>query len=224
MHHGGAARSPTHDVAEGSGGKRTGCVPFYANKVPRMHDVAWMWQKQVLPSCTCTIPHYMQVVNPATKQQTTEEEADNELADIVPDLVEVQVSGDLALDAALQAAGAQCVLVSQVPSVRRKCLLTATWTCQRGSKEKPSRQPELANPIRSKKVGCPYKVVAKIYEDDPGRVFFFQEGGHLHHIPGDEEDRQWLSIEKSLEDKVAEVRSNAIVALCIGSKQLKMHS
>lgn len=41
-----------------------------------------------------------------------------------------------------------------------------------------------------------------------------QEGSHLHHILGDEDGCQWSNIEKILEDKTAEVRFSALLALC----------
>ena len=62
---------------------------------------------------------------------------------------------------------------------------------------------------RSKKVGCPFILHAKLVDGDDGDVEIecTPLHGHFNHTPGDVEDRAWLPLEKDVENRVLEVGS-----------------
>lgn len=89
---------------------------------------------------------------------------------------------------------------------RKQCLVRVVWGCQRGCKPTSSQPLEGKKTKRTKKVGCPFLLIGWIQYDNPGVMHFKEVFGHRNHIPGDEEDCKWLSIDPSLEKRIQDVR------------------
>ena len=62
--------------------------------------------------------------------------------------------------------------------------------------------------------GPPLHLSCSSCQDDPRHLSFIQERSHLLHNLGDKDEHEWCSIEKVLEDNIAEVRFSALLALC----------
>ena len=87
---------------------------------------------------------------------------------------------------------------------KQQPLLHVVFGCHRGKAGKDSRQPADKKQIRTKKLGCPFKL-RLVHPDRPDTVLISEEHGHFGHTPGVGDDNQWLRVDRMLEEMIRKV-------------------
>jgi hypothetical protein len=97
-------------------------------------------------------------------------------------------------------------MASRPPAYTReksRSILAATWKCARSGVH------QMSNGLRgkgSKKCGCNFKLVGKIYKDDPTVMIFEEQHGHCGHVPGSKSDLKHLNLHPDMIEMVKKVR------------------